>query len=162
MKKEDLLRQLLSGQTQKQKGNLEGEVLMEWTQRVSPRLRLLYILGPVLLLLGYYAFRYFQGAKFSPFDVIISFFLFIFGSRLAGATKKYSLTSVGVYELAGTNWRKLGKWDELESCRREESSVILTKRKGYPKTVRLRCSDRQKMVRILTLANEQISRHRWK
>jgi len=159
---DDLLKQFFAGQAQKQKGNIEGDVLIEWTQRVSARLRVLYVLGPVLLLLGYYAFKYFQGAKFSPFDIIVSFFLFIFGSRLAGATKKYSITSVGLYELTGTNWRTLGKWGQFESCRREEWSVILTKRKGFPRTVRLKCADRQKMVRMLTVANEQISRHRWK
>jgi hypothetical protein len=162
LKRDDFLRQFLGGQAERQKGKIEGDVLMEWTQRMPIQMRLLYVLGPVLLLLGYYAFKYFRGARFSPLDVVISFFLFVFGSRLAGAARKYSLTSVGVYELAGTNWRPLGKWNQFESCRREEHAIILTKRKGYPRTVSLKCADRQKMLRILALANEQISRHRWK
>lgn len=162
MKRDDLLKEFLGPRAGKVKGKLEGEVLIEWTERTPLHRRILFVLGPVALLLGYYAVKYFRGVKLAPIDVIVSFFLFIFGSRLAGASRKYSLTTAGAYELAGTNWRRLGAWKQFESCRREEHSIVLTRRKGYPRAVRLRCTDRQKMLRVLALANEQISRHRWK
>jgi hypothetical protein len=162
LRRDDILKEFLGVRGQKVKGKLEGEILVEWTQRLPVIHRVLYVLGPVAILLGYYAVKYFRGIKLAPIDMIVSFFMFIFGSRLAAASKKYSLTTAGAYQLVGTNWRRLGAWQEFESCRREEHTVILTKRKGYPRAVRLRCTDRHKMLSILALANEQISRHRWK
>lgn len=162
MKRDDFLKQFLGGQGSKARQELEGDVLIEWTNRVPIRLRVLYLLAPVVGLLGYYAFKYLRGAKFAPLDMVITFFLLVFGSRLAGTSRKYSLTTAGVYQFTGANWRKLGEWGQFESCRREEGTIILGKRKGYPRVLKLPCNDREKMMRVLALANEQISRHRWK
>jgi hypothetical protein len=162
LKSEDFLKQFLGGGTQKAKGEVEGETLIEWSYRPSAYLRVATILVPILLFLGYYAYKYLRGVKFAPLDLVITFFLIVFGSRLAGATKKYSLTTVGVFALLGTTWRALGRWGDFEHCRREGNLIVLARRKGFPRRIKLSCSETEKALHIMSVANEQISRRRWR
>ncbi len=162
MKPEEFLRQFLGGREEKPKGQAQGEVLIEWTHRIPPALRVLYMIGPLAALGAYYGYKYYRGAKFAAFDVVMTFFVFIFGSRLAGASRKYMLTTAGIYELRGTNWRALGRWEQFESCRKEEKAIVLGRRRGYPRALKIPCSDKGRLLTIVTHANEQISRRRWK
>lgn len=162
MKPEDLLKQFLGARDKKQKVEIEGETLIEWSYRLPLVVRVLAILLPVGLIAGYYALKYFRHIKFAALDVIITLSLLVFGSRIAASSGKYTLTTLGIYGVMGGNWRSLGKWEEFKSCRREEQSIVLEKRKGFSRLVRLRCSDKGKMLAILGVANEQISKHRWR
>jgi hypothetical protein len=162
LKSEEFFRQFAGGREEKAKEQMQGQVLIEWTYRIPPALRALYVIGPLVVLGAYYGYKYYKGAKFAVFDVFMAFFIFIFGSRLGGASRKYTLTTTGIYELRGTNSRALGRWEQFESCRREEKAIVLGRARGYPKALKIPCSDGGKLLTIVTYANDQISRRRWK
>ncbi|MFQ5905115.1 MAG: hypothetical protein ACE5JA_00930 [bacterium] len=162
MRSEEFLKQFLWGREKKQKVVIEGETLIEWSYRLPLAVRVLAIAVPVGLLMGYYALKYFRRVKFAPLDVVVTLSLLLFGSRIAASSGKYALTTVGVYGMLSGNWRSLGRWEEFKSCRREEESIILEKRKGFSRLVKLRCSEKERMLAVLGLANEQISKRRWR
>lgn len=156
------MRQFAGGKSQKPKVTVEGEVLVEWSYRAPVLVRAVTVLLAMGLMLGYYALKHFRGLKMAPLDVVVTFVFFIFAGRFSTFSKSYSMTTVGIFEKLGSNWRNLGKWKDFRSCRREEKKIILEKRKGFPKTVRLSCPEKSKVLAILSIANEQINKHRWR
>lgn len=156
------MRQLAGGKSQTPKVTVEGEVLVEWSYRTPLLARVLTLLLVAALMLGYYALKYFRGAKMAPLDVVVTFVFIIFAGRFSAFSKSYSMSTVGVYEKLGANWRNLGRWNDFKSCRREEAKVILEKRRGFPSAIRLSCPDKNKVLAVLNIANEQISKHRWR
>ena len=137
-------------------------MLIEWSYRAPVLVRVLTVLLAVALMLGYFALKHFRGFKMAPLDVVVTFVFFIFAGRFGTFSKSYSMTTVGIFEKLGANWRNLGRWKDFKSCRREEKKIILEKRKGFPRTVGLSCPERAKVLAVLSIANEQINKHRWK
>ncbi|TET79722.1 hypothetical protein E3J38_06775 [candidate division TA06 bacterium] len=162
MRSDEFLRQFAGGKSQKPRVTVEGDVLIEWSYRAPVLVRVLTVLLVVALLLGYYALKHFRGFKMAPLDVVVTFVFFIFAGRFSTFSKNYSMTTVGVYEKLGGNWRNLGNWKDFKSCRREEKKVILEKRKGFPRTIRLSCPEKSKVFAVLNITNEQINKHRWR
>jgi hypothetical protein len=158
---EDFAEKFLRGKSQKQKLMVEGEVLLQWTHRIPTVVRILSVLVPALLLLGYFAFKYSRRVKLDPFDAIFSAFLLIFGARMAASSMQYSLTTVGVYRLLGANWLRVGSWKDFKSVSRKEGGLVLEKKSGLRKKVGLGCLETEKVLAAVAICNEQINKYRW-